>query len=87
MFASNFPVDGLYSTLGELFRVFDTITTGFSHSERADLFAGAARSFYRIQSAALSDIADDLGDASTAPPDARSPHPVGGEVSHPKDRS
>jgi predicted TIM-barrel fold metal-dependent hydrolase len=87
MFASNFPVDGLYSTLGELFRVFDTITTGFSHSERADLFAGAARSFYRIQSAALSDIADDLGDASTAPRAARSPHPGGGEVSHLKHRS
>jgi predicted TIM-barrel fold metal-dependent hydrolase len=48
MFASNFPVDGLYSTFGELFEAFDTITTGFDPAERADLFAGTARRFYRI---------------------------------------
>jgi predicted TIM-barrel fold metal-dependent hydrolase len=48
MFASNFPVDGLYSTFGELFAAFDTITDGFDTGERADLFAGAARRFYRI---------------------------------------
>ncbi len=64
MFASNFPVDGLYSTLGELFRAFDTITTGFSHGERADLFAGTARKFYRIESAAVGNAAGDLGDTS-----------------------
>ena len=48
MFASNFPVDGLYSTLGALFAAFDTITAGLSDGERADLFAGTARRFYRI---------------------------------------
>jgi predicted TIM-barrel fold metal-dependent hydrolase len=48
MFASNFPVDGLYSTFGELFEAFDKITIGFHRSERADLFGGTARRFYRI---------------------------------------
>ena len=48
MFASNFPVDGLYSTLGTLFAAFDGITAGLGHGERADLFAGTARRFYRI---------------------------------------
>jgi predicted TIM-barrel fold metal-dependent hydrolase len=48
MFASNFPVDGLYSTFGALFEAFDTITTGFDPTERADLFAGTTRRFYRI---------------------------------------
>ena len=48
MFASNFPVDGLYSTLGALFAAFDGITAGLGHGERADLFAGTARRFYRI---------------------------------------
>jgi predicted TIM-barrel fold metal-dependent hydrolase len=48
MFASNFPVDGLYSSFGELFEAFDKITTGFDRSERADLFAGTARRFYRL---------------------------------------
>ena len=48
MFASNFPVDGLYSTFGELFGAFDKITAGLDRSERADLFAGTARQFYRI---------------------------------------
>jgi len=48
MFASNFPVDGPYSTFGELFAAFDKITDGFDTGERADLFGGAARRFYRI---------------------------------------
>jgi predicted TIM-barrel fold metal-dependent hydrolase len=48
MFASNFPVDGLYSTFGELYEAFDSITAGFDSIERADLFAGTARRFYRI---------------------------------------
>lgn len=50
MFASNFPVDGLYSTLGELFHAFDTITAGLVANERDYLFSGAARTFYRIGS-------------------------------------
>jgi predicted TIM-barrel fold metal-dependent hydrolase len=48
MFASNFPVDGLYSTFRRLFEAFDTITTALTTSERAELFAGTARRFYRI---------------------------------------
>ena len=48
MFASNFPVDGLYSTFGALYDAFDGITAGLGHGERTDLFAGTARRFYRI---------------------------------------
>ena len=51
MFASNFPVDGLYSTFGALFAAFDALTSGFSPSERAELFAGTARRFYRLADA------------------------------------
>jgi predicted TIM-barrel fold metal-dependent hydrolase len=50
MFASNFPVDGLYSTFGQLYAAFDEITAGFTSAERVDLFAGTARRFYRIDS-------------------------------------
>ncbi|WP_158862122.1 amidohydrolase family protein [Leifsonia sp. AG29] len=48
MFGSNFPVDGLYSTFGRLYEAFFAITADFSEPERDLLFAGAARSFYRI---------------------------------------
>jgi predicted TIM-barrel fold metal-dependent hydrolase len=48
MFASNFPVDSLYSSYGDLFKAFDKITAGFAEAERMDLFAGTARRFYRI---------------------------------------
>lgn len=48
MFGSNFPVDGLYSTLDELYASFDSITSGFSRREREFLFAHTARSFYRL---------------------------------------
>jgi predicted TIM-barrel fold metal-dependent hydrolase len=48
MFASNFPVDSLYSSYGDLFKAFDKITAGFSEAERMDLFAGTARRFYRF---------------------------------------
>lgn len=49
MFGSNFPVDGLYSNFGELYAAFDAITSDFTDAERARLFAGTARKFYRIQ--------------------------------------
>jgi predicted TIM-barrel fold metal-dependent hydrolase len=39
---------GLYSTFGELFTAFDTITAARERSERANLFAGTARRFYRM---------------------------------------
>lgn len=48
MFASNFPVDGLYSTFGALFAAFDALTAGFDRGERDELFAGTARRFYRM---------------------------------------
>jgi predicted TIM-barrel fold metal-dependent hydrolase len=48
MMAGNFPVDGLYSTFGALYAAFDTITADLGRPERADLFAGTARRFYRI---------------------------------------
>jgi predicted TIM-barrel fold metal-dependent hydrolase len=52
MIASNFPVDGLYSTFGALYAAFDTITAGCDAGERADLFAGTARRSYRIPAGA-----------------------------------
>ncbi|SDU59229.1 amidohydrolase family protein [Jiangella alkaliphila] len=48
MFASNFPVDGLYSTYAQLYDAFDTITADFSAGERAALFAGTARRVYGL---------------------------------------
>jgi predicted TIM-barrel fold metal-dependent hydrolase len=48
MFGSNFPVDKLYSSFETLLDAFDTITSGFSESERDRLFAGTAQKFYRI---------------------------------------
>ncbi len=48
MFASNFPVDGLYSSYTDLFRAFDQISSVLDDHERAQLFAGTARRVYRI---------------------------------------
>lgn len=48
MFASNFPVDGLYSSLAELYAAYDEITQDFTTAERAALFAGTARTAYRL---------------------------------------
>ncbi len=48
MFASNFPVDGLYSGYGLLYQAFATITAEFGGDERRALFADTARRFYRI---------------------------------------
>jgi predicted TIM-barrel fold metal-dependent hydrolase len=48
MFGSNFPVDGLYSGYGHVFEAFLEITSGLAADERADLFAGTARRFYRF---------------------------------------
>jgi predicted TIM-barrel fold metal-dependent hydrolase len=47
-FASNFPVDSLYSTYEELYAAFDASTGDLSESERADLFAGTAVRAYRM---------------------------------------
>jgi predicted TIM-barrel fold metal-dependent hydrolase len=48
MFASNFPVDGLYSTFGALYAAFDELTTRLDPAERAELFAGTSRRVYRM---------------------------------------
>ena len=48
MFASNFPVDKLYSDFRTVWRAFNNITAGFSETERAGLFRDNARKFYRI---------------------------------------
>lgn len=47
MFASNFPVDGLVATYDEIFDGFKAITAGFSDADRARLFYGNARAYYR----------------------------------------
>lgn len=48
MFASNFPVDKLYSDYAAIFTAFSEITAGFSADERADLFSRNAEGFYRL---------------------------------------
>lgn len=48
MFASNFPVDKLYSDIPTLYGAFDKLTQTFSADDRRALFAGTARDIYRI---------------------------------------
>jgi predicted TIM-barrel fold metal-dependent hydrolase len=48
MFASNWPVDGLYSTLPELVRAYRALTASFSDSERNAMFSGNAERYYRV---------------------------------------
>ena len=48
MFASNFPVDSLGSTYQEIWSKFVEVTTGFSDSERNQLFSKNANLFYRL---------------------------------------
>ncbi|WP_295779706.1 amidohydrolase family protein [uncultured Microbacterium sp.] len=48
MFGSNFPVDGLYSSLSALYAAFDEITSRYTRSERAAMFSGTAARTYRI---------------------------------------
>ncbi|MCC5972946.1 MAG: amidohydrolase family protein [Rubellimicrobium sp.] len=48
MFASNFPVDKLFSTYPALWEAFDSITADLSAAERAALFAGNATRVYRL---------------------------------------
>lgn len=48
MFASNFPVDGLYSSYAAVWHAFDTITAALSTEERRALFARNAERIYRI---------------------------------------
>lgn len=48
MFASNFPVDKLFSSYDALFGAFKTITESFSADERRKLFHDNAARFYRL---------------------------------------
>jgi hypothetical protein len=49
--------ESLYSTLTVLYCAFDEITTGLTREERARLFGGTAKEFYRFP---------ELGEASSA---------------------
>jgi predicted TIM-barrel fold metal-dependent hydrolase len=48
MFASNFPVDKLYSDFDTLYRAFREITKSFSEDERRNLFHDNAARYYRL---------------------------------------
>ncbi len=48
MFASNFPVDSLFSDYATLWNAYDEITADFSESERAKLFHDNAEKYFRI---------------------------------------
>jgi L-fuconolactonase len=49
MFESNFPVDKAMLSYGVLWNAFKRIAQHYSPDERAELFGGAARRFYRIE--------------------------------------
>ncbi|MGI9598885.1 MAG: amidohydrolase family protein, partial [Acidimicrobiales bacterium] len=48
MFESNYPVDGETTSYPVLWNTFKKVSAGYSETERADLFAGSARRFYRL---------------------------------------
>ena len=48
MFASNFPVDKLFSSYDKIFNAFREITSDFSEAERRSLFHDNAEKFYRL---------------------------------------
>jgi predicted TIM-barrel fold metal-dependent hydrolase len=48
MFASNFPVDKLFSTYSQLWRAFFALTGDLSDGEKRKLFAANAKRIYRI---------------------------------------
>ncbi len=48
MFASNFPVDKLYSSYAAIWDAFRKITASLSEDERHGLFHRNAETFYRI---------------------------------------
>jgi predicted TIM-barrel fold metal-dependent hydrolase len=49
MFASNFPVDKLYSNFNTLYGAFRGITEPFNTDERRMLFHDNAARYYRLQ--------------------------------------
>lgn len=48
MFASNFPVDGLYASLDKLYGAYETIVSEYNIREQENLFYNNARSIYRL---------------------------------------
>ena len=48
MFASNYPVDMLFSSYAVIWNAYDEITADFSDSEREKLFKSNAERYYRI---------------------------------------
>ena len=46
-FASNFPVDGMHGTLGQLWGAYSSITASLSTDQREKLFAANAERIYR----------------------------------------
>lgn len=48
MFASNFPVDKLFSSYDDIFDAFKEITKDYTYSERRKLFHDNAERYYRI---------------------------------------
>jgi predicted TIM-barrel fold metal-dependent hydrolase len=48
MFASNFPVDGLRVSFGQMFADYQRMTDGFTAAERRALFHDNAARFYRL---------------------------------------
>jgi predicted TIM-barrel fold metal-dependent hydrolase len=48
MLESNFPVDGASCTYAALWNAFKRVTKGASANEKAQLYRGTARSFYRL---------------------------------------
>jgi predicted TIM-barrel fold metal-dependent hydrolase len=51
MFASDFPVAGLYATFDEVYGAFKTIVSGFSPREQSAMFFDNAKRIYRIDGA------------------------------------
>lgn len=49
MFASNFPIDGLHAGYAALWHAYGSILEGASAAERAALFCGNARRYYRLR--------------------------------------
>jgi predicted TIM-barrel fold metal-dependent hydrolase len=49
MFASNFPIDGLHAGYAALWQAYASILQGASDAERAALFGGNARRYYRLR--------------------------------------
>ena len=47
-FGTNWPVDRLYSSYGDVLGAYETIVSGFSEAEQAALFAGNAERIFRL---------------------------------------